>query len=172
MKHICYYYSPLGIILLASDGAELTGLWFENQKYYGNKLDKDVKEADLLVFRKTKQWLDIYFSGSEPNFLPPIHLVGTDFQKKVWEILMKIPYGKTMTYKEIADRIAKNQGKERMGARAVGSAVGRNRISIIVPCHRVIGTNGNLTGYAGGLDRKRALLSLEQGLSEKAAQLE
>ncbi len=170
MNHICYYHSPLGTILLASDGSRLTGLWFENQKYYGNKLDKDAKEADLPLFWETKQWLDVYFSGSEPDFLPPIHLTGTDFQKKVWEILMGIPYGKTMTYKEIADRVAKKQGKERMGARAVGSAVGHNPISIIVPCHRVIGAGGNLTGYAGGLDRKRALLSLEQGLSEKAAQ--
>lgn len=110
---------------------------------------------------QTKKWLTIYFSGREPDFLPPIHMIGTPFQLSVWKILQKIPYGKTVTYGEIAKEIAAQKGLPRMSAQAVGGAVGHNELSVIVPCHRVVGTNGSLTGYAGGIDKKVKLLTLE-----------
>lgn len=109
-----------------------------------------------------KRWLTIYFSGREPDFIPPLHIIGSTFQLAVWEILRKIPYGKTTTYGEIAKTIARQQGLPRMSAQAVGGAVGHNEISIIIPCHRVVGTNGSLTGYAGGIDKKVKLLNLEK----------
>ncbi len=161
MQYINNYKSPIGNIVLAADDIGLTGLWFSGQKYFGLYLDKDHEEKDLPIFDDAKRWLDIYFSGKEPDFEIPLHFTGTDFQNEVWEILYSIPYGKTMTYGEIANQIAKKRGIERMSAQAVGGAVGRNEISIIVPCHRVIGSNGTLTGYAGGLDKKIALLGLE-----------
>lgn len=151
----------MGEILLAADEIGLTGLWFEGQKYFALYLDKENKKKELPLFEKTKKWLDIYFSGKEPNFDVPLHFIGTDFQNEVWKILYSIPYGQTMTYGEIAKRFAANHGLKRMSAQAVGGAVGRNEISIIVPCHRVMGTNGSLTGYAGGIDKKMALLKLE-----------
>ena len=113
------------------------------------------------LFEKLKQWLDIYFSGKEPNFTVPLHFIGTDFQNEIWETLCTIPYGQTMTYGEIAKQIATKKGLPRMSAQAVGGAVGHNEISIIVPCHRVVGANGNLTGYAGGIEKKVKLLKLE-----------
>ncbi len=161
MQYINNYKSPIGNIVLAADDIGLTGLWFEGQKYFGLYLDKEHQEKDLPIFDDAKRWLDIYFSGKEPRVKIPLHFTGTDFQNEVWEILYSIPYGKTMTYGEIAKQIAKNRGLARMSAQAVGGAVGRNEISIIVPCHRVLGVNGNLTGYAGGLDKKIALLRLE-----------
>ena len=114
------------------------------------------------VFEQAKEWLTIYFSGQEPDFLPPVHMTGTPFQLTVWEILRTIPYGKTITYGEIAKEIAVRKGIPRMSAQAVGGAVGHNKISVIIPCHRVVGTNGSLTGYAGGIDKKRKLLTLEK----------
>ncbi len=162
MQYINHYDSPLGKIVLAADEVGLTGLWFEGQKYFGLYLQKDHKEKELPIFTKTKEWLDIYFSGREPNFKLPLHFIGTPFQNEVWEILYTIPYGKTITYGEIAKILAKRKGIKQMSAQAVGGAVGRNEISIIVPCHRVIGANGDLTGYAGGLDKKIALLKLEK----------
>lgn len=161
MQYITHYQSPLGNILLAADDIGLTGLWFEGQKYYALYLDKEHEEKEIPLFADVKRWLDIYFSGKEPDFQLPLHFTGTDFQNEVWEILYSIPYGKTMTYGEIAKQIASNRGLKRMSAQAVGGAVGHNEISIIIPCHRVVGTNGSLTGYAGGIDKKVALLTLE-----------
>ncbi len=162
MQYTSHYSSPIGDILLAADEIGLTGLWFEGQKYFALYLDKEHEEKELPIFEQTKQWLDIYFSGREPDFKVPLHFTGTDFQNEVWEILYKIPYGQTMTYGEIAKKVASQRGIARMSAQAVGGAVGHNEISIIVPCHRVVGTSGSLTGYAGGIDKKIALLKLEK----------
>ena len=162
MQYVSHYQSPIGRILLAADETCLTGLWFEGQKYFGLHLDKEREEKEIPLFQAAKQWLDIYFSGEEPRIPLPLHLRGTDFQKEVWEILRTIPYGQTMTYGEIAGRLAGKKGKGRVSARAVGGAVGHNQISIIVPCHRVVGANGSLTGYAGGIEKKVKLLELEK----------
>lgn len=162
MQYISHYQSPMGDILLAADEIGLTGLWFEGQKYFALYLDKEHEEKELPVFEKAKRWLDIYFSGKEPDFTVPLHFIGTEFQNEVWEILSSIPYGKTTTYGEIAKQIAARRGLHRMSAQAVGGAVGHNEISIIVPCHRVVGSNGSLTGYAGGIDKKIKLLELEK----------
>ena len=162
MEYIHHYDSPLGGITMASDGNALTGLWFDGQKYFGNGLDNNIRDESLPVFDQTDQWLDIYFSGKAPGFTPPLNMKTTPFRKEVWEILLTIPFGKTMTYGEIADRIAGQNGLSRMSAQAVGGAVGHNAISLIIPCHRVVGANGSLTGYAGGIDKKAKLLALEQ----------
>ena len=160
MEYISYYISPLGRMLIAADDEGLTGLWFEGQRYFALHLDENHEEKETPVLSETKRWLDIYFSGSRPDFTPSLHITGSDFHREVSDIMRTIPYGKTMTYGEIAALIAEKKGG-RVSARAVGGAVGHNRISIIIPCHRVIGSNGNLTGYAGGLDRKIRLLELE-----------
>lgn len=162
MNNIFHYISPLGGITLASDSEALTGLWFEGQKYFSHKLISESNEAELPIFTETVKWLDIYFSGKEPDFTPTISLNTTPFRKSVYDILLTIPYGQTMTYGEIALILAEKQGMKRMSAQAVGSAVGHNPISIIIPCHRVVGADGSLTGYAGGLDKKTALLKLEK----------
>ena len=156
------FNSPLGGITLASDGEALTGLWFDGQKYFAESLEKEYEERMLPVFELADKWLDLYFSGSEPGFLPPLLMRATEFRKTVWEILLSIPYGKTMTYGEIADRIAAGRGLSRMSAQAVGGAVAHNAISLMIPCHRVVGTDGSLTGYAGGLEKKIWLLELEK----------
>ena len=161
MQYISYYDSPVGRLLLAADDKGLTGLWLEGQKYFAYYLDPEHEEKDCAAFAKAREWLDIYFAGKEPGFLPPIHLVGTEFQKEVWEILLQIPYGETMTYGQIAQRIADERGLDHMSSQAVGGAVGHNEISIIIPCHRVVGSNGSLTEYAGGIDKKIQLLQLE-----------
>lgn len=161
MQYIKYYQSPLGEILLAADRKGITGLWFVGQKYFGRHLDSEHEERELPIFEKAKDWLDIYFSGREPDFTVPVHPEGTVFQKAVWKVLCTIPYGKTMTYGEIAGRIASERGLAHMSSQAVGGAVGHNPISVLVPCHRVVGTNGSLTGYAGGLEKKIKLLTLE-----------
>ena len=162
MEYIHHYDSPLGGITIASDGKAITGLWFDGQKYFADTLDKDFEEKELPVFKQTDQWLNIYFSGNAPGFTPSLKMKTTPFRKAVWEIMLTIPFGQTMTYGMIADRIAKQKGLSRMSAQAVCGAVGHNAISLIIPCHRVVGTNGSLTGYAGGLDRKVKLLSLER----------
>ena len=162
MDYTYRYISPLGSITLASDGEALTGLWFDGQKYFPHNLISESTEAELSVFVQTCKWLDIYLSGKEPGFTPPISLQTTPFRQAVYDILLTIPYGQTMTYGEIANILAKQKGIERMSAQAVGSAVGHNPISIIIPCHRVVGSDGSLTGYAGGLDKKTALLELER----------
>lgn len=161
MQYTYRYDSPLGGILLAADEVGLTGLWFEGQKYFALYLDKDHVQKDMPVFDLAKKWLDIYFSGREPDFKVPLHFTGRAFQNEVWEILYAIPYGQTMTYGQIAQLLAKKKGLPRMSAQAVGGAVGRNEISVIVPCHRVVGSSGSLTGYAGGIDKKIELLKLE-----------
>lgn len=161
MQFTSGYQSPIGKILLAAEDAGLTGLWFEGQKYFALRLDAEHEERETPILAKAKKWLDIYFSGKEPEFAVPLRFAGTPFQNEVWKILLSIPYGKTMTYGEIARRIAARKGIARMSAQAAGGAVGRNEISIIVPCHRVVGTNGSLTGYAGGIEKKLKLLLLE-----------
>ena len=163
MLYRSHYDSPLGLILLAADEVGLTGLWLEGQKHYAKKLSRELDmEEELPIFIAAKRWLDQYFSGQVPEVAVPIHLEGTDFQKEVWQILCEIPYGQTTTYGQIAKEIAAKRGVSRMSAQAVGGAVGRNPISIIVPCHRVIGSDGSLTGYAGGLDKKIFMLELER----------
>ena len=162
MHYINHYHSPLGTILLAADDTGLTGLWFEGQKYFAQGLDKGTEEKEFSVFQATRRWLDVYFSGQAPDFQVPLHFQGTAFQKEVWEILLSIPYGETTTYGAIAKQLAAKRGLPHLSAQAVGSAVGHNKISIIVPCHRVIGADGSLTGYAGGIWRKEKLLVLEQ----------
>lgn len=162
MTYIYRYHSPLGGITVSSNGIEITGLWFDGQKYFGDTLPENYEEKDLPVFEKTKKWLDIYFSGKAPDFIPPLKMETTSFRKAVWEIMLTIPFGQTMTYGEIADKIAKKKGISKMSAQAVGGAVGHNSISLIIPCHRVVGTNGSLTGYAGGIDKKVQLLTIEK----------
>jgi methylated-DNA-[protein]-cysteine S-methyltransferase len=147
---------------MASDGECLTGLWFDGQKYFADTLPAQHEEKDLDVFRRTDKWLDLYFSGTDPDFRPPIRMNGTAFRQEVWQILLTIPFGKTMTYGAIAKFLAARRGTDAMSAQAVGGAVGHNPISLIVPCHRVLGTNGALTGYAGGLDKKTWLLDMER----------
>lgn len=154
MQYTTTYQSPLGEILLAADTVGLTGLWFEGEKYYALSLDPEHLEKEIPVFHQVKRWLDIYFSGQQPDFMPPLHMSGTPFQMAVWETLREIPYGQTTTYGAIARKIARQRGLSKMSAQAVGQAVGRNELSILVPCHRVVGTNGSLTGYAGGIDKK------------------
>lgn len=162
MEYIHHYDSPLGGITLASDGEALTGLWFDGQKYFGSTLSVNHEPKNLPVFVQTKEWLDIYFSGKVPDFTPSLSIKATPFRKAVWDILLTIPFGRTMTYKEIADRIAAQKGLAHMSAQAVGGAVGHNPISLIIPCHRVVGSDGSLTGYAGGTDKKLWLLTMER----------
>lgn len=162
MIYICKYKSPIGSLTAASDGIALTGLWFDGQKYFGSTLTEECEERELPVFAKTKDWLDMYFNGEIPDFMPSLVASGSDFRKAVWKILRQIPYGQTTTYGDIAKKMASQMGIAQMSAQAVGAAVGRNPISILIPCHRVVGSNGNLTGYAGGIDKKAALLALEQ----------
>lgn len=162
------YRSPLGGITMASDGEALTGLWFDGQKHYADVLDKaNVEQPNLPVFAQTRRWLDIYFSGQKPDFTPLLKPKGSPFRQLVWEILLSIPYGKTMTYGEIARAIARKNGLERMSAQAVGNAVGHNPIALIIPCHRVLGADGSLTGYAAGTDKKGLLLDLEKSTLTK-----
>lgn len=187
MQALSHYASPLGKILITADDAGVTGLWFQDQQHAKQcpqveRPTTDVSsEADAFC-DQTKHWLDIYFSGQEPDFMPPLHLGGTPFQLAVWQILRQIPYGQTMTYGEIAQLIAAQynapqaditqrdasqngaarRNRSRMSAQAVGGAVGRNPIALLIPCHRVVGANGKLTGYAGGVDRKAKLLALEK----------
>lgn len=158
------YASQLGSITFASDGESLAGLWFDEQKHFPHKLISESTGAELPIFTQAIKWLDTYFSVKVPDFTPPISLNTTPFRKVVYEVLLSIPYGQTMTYGEIANIIAKQKGIECMSAQAVGGAVGHNPISIIIPCHRVVGTDGSLTGYAGGPDKKIELLKLEKVL--------
>lgn len=162
MTYTHHYDSPLGGITMASDGEALTGLWFDGQKYFGTGIGAEAEEEILPVFEEADRWLDIYFQGKDPDFTPKLAMHTTEFRKKVREILLTIPYGKTMTYGEIAQKIAEQSGKKQMSAQAVGGAVGHNDISLIIPCHRVIGTDGSLTGYAGGIEKKVELLRLEK----------
>ena len=155
MLFLTHYASPLGPILLAADETGLTGLWFEAQKYFPSFLGVDYQEKETPVLTETVRWLDVYFSGKDPGFLPPLHPQGSPFRQTVWDILLTITRGQTMTYGEIARRLGVHS------AQAVGGAVGHNPISILIPCHRVVGSDGSLTGYAGGVERKARLLQLE-----------
>lgn len=161
MTYIYHYNSPIGGLLLASDESALIGLWLDGEKYYANSLPLEHTQGETDVIRDTVRWLDIYFSGVCPGFTPPLRPAGSPFRQSVWRLLMQIPYGCTVSYGELARRLAHERGIERMSAQAVGGAVGHNEISIIIPCHRVVGTNGCLTGYAGGIDKKIKLLELE-----------
>lgn len=158
---ICFYNSPLGRMFLTCDSDGITSVGFENQRFSYSDTSFEYEESDTPFLKEGRRWLDIYFAGKEAEFTPPLHLIGTEFQKEVWQILLKIPYGSVMTYGEIAKEIAEKRGLDKMSSRAVGGAVGHNPISIIVPCHRVIGSGGNITGYGGGIERKIRLLSLE-----------
>lgn len=159
-RYYCSYPCFIGDILLESDGQVLTGLWFEDEK--ATETPNEREEKMLPVFEKTIRWLDLYVNGAQPDFVPEYRLEGSKFQMEVWKYLEEIPYGKTVSYGEIAKKIAKERGIARMSAQAVGGAVGKNPISIIVPCHRVIGSDGSLVGYGGGLDRKVILLAIER----------
>lgn len=149
------YASPLGVLLLAADGEGLTALNF--LKVPPSSLPAGTNAA----LRSAIRWLDVYFSGRDPGFTPPLHLCGTPFRLAVWRLLLDIPYGETTTYGALAKTISARRGGAPMSAQAVGGAVGHNPVALIVPCHRVVGTNGSLTGYASGLDKKTKLLSLE-----------
>ncbi len=162
MNYMGKYSSPIGKIVMVSDGECLTGLVFDKQKYYDIEVPADSIERSLPIFGMVSKWLDVYFQGKEPDFMPPLAMVGSEFRMEVWEVLKQIPYGQVITYGGIARKIAEKRGILRMSAQAVGGAVGHNPISIIVPCHRVVGEHGNLTGFAGGIDRKIELLKIEK----------
>lgn len=164
MEYINHCTSPIGKILLSSNGTELTGLWFEGQRYFPSYLKEESEEKNLPLFDVAKKWLDLYFDGKNPTIKVPLKLTGTPFQKEVWNILCDIPYGTTVTYGDIAKELATKRNLPRFSAQAVGGAVGHNNISIIVPCHRVVGANGSLTGYAGGIERKIYLLEREKAI--------
>ena len=156
-------HSPLGEVRLRSDGEALIGLWFVGQVNDARDIDDIEIKNDLPIFLQVESWLESYFSGKRTSITIPLQPKGTSFQQRVWQILQEISYGETMTYGEIAQRIAKEKGVENFSAQAVGQAVGKNPISILIPCHRVLGKNGALTGYAGGVHRKEQLLQLERG---------
>lgn len=163
MYYSTQYASPVGQLTLASDGAHIVGLWLEGQKYFLDTLpEMPVPRDDLEIFGKARNWLDRYFAGQKPGIEElPLKPIGGEFRQAVWKCLCKIPYGEVTTYGAIAQNIAAQFGKASMSAQAVGGAVGHNPISIIIPCHRVVGANGSLTGYAGGIDQKIRLLKLE-----------
>lgn len=163
MLYSMYYDSPVGRLLLAEKAGALAGLWIEGQKYFPDSLQEDLEErTDSAVLNKTKEWLDRYFKGEKPAIHElPLAPAGSAFRQEVWKLLCEIPYGEVATYGEISQKIARSRGLDRMSAQAVGGAVSHNPISIIIPCHRVVGTNGSLTGYAGGLPKKIRLLTLE-----------
>ena len=161
MDYRMKYPSPVGELTVASDGENIIGLWLEGQKYFAATINEDAIEKELPIFDEARHWLDIYFAGREPDFLPPLAPRGSEFRRAVWEELLRIPYGETVSYGEIARRLG---GKT--SARAVGGAVGHNPISIIIPCHRVVGAKGNLTGYAGGVDKKVKLLEIERAVED------
>jgi len=167
MDYIFHYLSPIGGLILTSDGTHLTGLHFEKQKY-GAAVGEEPCQAQILpIFQQTIRWLNIYFSGREPDFTPLLKIQTTCFRKQVWEMMLHIPYGQTTTYGAIAVQMARKNGLKKMSAQAVGGAVGHNAIAIIIPCHRVLGADGSLTGYAGGLAKKIKLLQLEKALIKR-----
>lgn len=166
MDYIIKYTSPIGELTVASDGVHITGLWLKDQKYFGAALSGAcVPGESIPVLQVAAEWLDRYFDGQKPDVsLLPLHPNGTPFQELVWKLLLYIPYGKTVSYRDLASHVAQKLQKSRMSAQAVGNAVGKNPVSIIIPCHRVVGANGALIGYAGGLDKKQWLLEFEKGL--------
>lgn len=160
-EYLYKYDSPIGRLDVLSDGENITGLWIRNMKYDVDTEIIEVGAGEIPVLKKTGEWLDYYFSGKKPTFLPPLKPEGTQFRQTIWKMLLEIPYGEVVTYGDIAKKIALKTGKAKMAPRPVGGAVGKNPISIIIPCHRVVGAGGNLTGYGGGLDIKVRLLQLE-----------
>lgn len=161
MDYVCKYNSPIGELAIKSDGVYITNLYIKGQTGFEEILSNCNQECKIDILQKAIKWLDTYFEGKEPREKLKIRLIGSDFQKEVWNILLKIPYGKVITYGDIANEIAKNRGIEKMSAQACGGAVGSNPISIIIPCHRVVGKNKNLVGYGGGLNLKTNLLNIE-----------
>ena len=172
MELLYSYRTPFGRLTLAADGEYLTGLWIDGQKYDRYVCETCDEISGLSagaacaggvppVIADTVRWLELYFSGKQPDFLPPLKPKGSAFRQEVWKLLQKIPYGQTTAYKRIAEEIAAAHGQRSMSAQAVGGAVSHNPISILIPCHRVLGTDGSLTGYAGGLEVKKYLLRLE-----------
>jgi methylated-DNA-[protein]-cysteine S-methyltransferase len=162
MQYMTLYESPLGMITLAADGGKLIGLWLSGQKYHGAGMEDAIEMDDAQVFVAAKKWLDSYFAGEKPDAsILPLSPMGSEFRREVWKILLEIPYGKVITYGDIAKKMAARMSRASMSSQAVGGAVGHNPISIIIPCHRVVGSNGSLTGYAGGIDAKIKLLELE-----------
>lgn len=158
------YNSPIGKISIVSDKKNIVGLWLEGQKYFFDGLEKQtVLEEEIEVLCKAKKWLERYFHLEKPSISElPLAPTGGEFRQRVWKILCEIPYGEVCTYGEIGKKVARDTGKKSMSAQAIGGAVGHNPISIIIPCHRVVGANGNLTGYAGGIDKKIWLLKMEK----------
>lgn len=169
MYYTGHYQSPLGDILLSADDVGAVGLWFQGARYYARCLPPDSEPRETPILQSLRDWLDVYFSGRAPDFQPPIRMVGTPFQVEVWSLLCQIPYGATTTYGALAAKLAKAHGRAHMSARAVGAAVGKNNLSLIVPCHRVVGAHRSPVGYAGGIDRKLYLLQLEGGDQEWSA---
>jgi methylated-DNA-[protein]-cysteine S-methyltransferase len=161
MYYSTSYNSPIGELFIVSDGEAINGVWFHNQKFFKSTVDETVENDDLEIFKKVKEWLDEYFEGKNPQIDFMLNPSGSEFRRIVWKILLDIPYGETLTYGEIAKRISPT-----MSAQAVGGAVGHNPISILIPCHRVVGVNGKLTGYAAGIDKKIELLKLEKILTD------
>ena len=161
MNCISEYTSPLGTLTLYGNGEALTGLWFEHRRYGPPDGAVPVSGAELPLFREAARWLDIYFAGKDPGTPPPLAPQGSSFRQAVWQQLREIPYGCLTTYGAIARELEQTSGR-RVSAQAVGGAVGHNPISILIPCHRVVGTDGSLTGFGGGLDAKINLLTLEQ----------
>ncbi|MGG5318841.1 methylated-DNA--[protein]-cysteine S-methyltransferase [Enterococcus sp. AZ072] len=163
MHYVMDYSSPIGPLTLAAIDQTLVGVWMKDQKYYGAGLSEAITQNQQLpVFLQTKNWLDAYFANEKPAiFELPLKPVGNEFRQTVWTVLCQIPYGEVMTYKEVAQRTAEKLNKTSMSAQAIGGAVGHNPLSIIIPCHRVVGTNSSLTGYAGGLTKKIYLLQHE-----------
>ncbi|NLK99641.1 MAG: methylated-DNA--[protein]-cysteine S-methyltransferase [Clostridiales bacterium] len=163
MYYKTHYQSPLGDMLIASDEDNIIGLWIADQKYIDTTMPKDmVENSQISILKEAIVWLDDYFAGKQPNLSRlPLAPIGGEFRQLVWSILMEIPYGELTTYGNIAKEVARRMGKDRMSAQAIGGAVGHNPISIIIPCHRVVGSNKNLTGYAGGIDIKVKLLEHE-----------
>lgn len=163
MLYVCNYNSPIGSITMASNGHALVGLWFDEQKQFAVDFREVEWTKDLPIFEQTKKWLDRYFSGENPPFTPLTEIDGESaFRQRVWKIVCDIPFGQTLTYGEVAKQIETETGK-RVSAQAVGGAVANNRVLLVIPCHRVVGVSGSLTGYAGGLDKKEWLLAMEKG---------
>lgn len=160
MTAVCRIGSPLGTILAAGEQNALIGLWFEGQKYFAAGVSSTAQETDLPVFSQLREWLSVYFEGKQPSFTPPLTPKGSPFRQAVWKLLLSIPRGQVSTYGALAKQLAQDTGKA-VSAQAVGGAVGHNPISILIPCHRVVGSTGSLTGYAGGIEKKIALLQLE-----------
>jgi methylated-DNA-[protein]-cysteine S-methyltransferase len=161
MNYTFEYDSPVGLLTVASDGESITGLWMKGQKHFAATPERENAATDLPVFASARAWLDTYFSGENPTFMPPLAPRGSAFRQAVWAVLRTIPYGEAITYGAVAKMIAKESGGAKMAARAVGGAVGHNPVSIMIPCHRVVGSDGSLTGYAGGIRAKITLLTLE-----------